>query len=139
MWKNNLILLVEDDQVDTMTVKRALKDLNIENPLHVAQDGETALDFLRNPKKEKPGLVLLDINLPKMNGLEFLRITKKTGEIKLIPVVILTSSNTEQDLLECIELGVAGYVVKPTDYQQFLDAMKTIYEYWSLNEIPTTR
>jgi CheY-like chemotaxis protein len=139
MRRNNLILLVEDDQVDTMTVKRALKDLNIENPLHVAPDGEAALNFLRDPQKERPGLLLLDINLPKMNGLEFLRIAKETGEIKLIPVVILTSSNTEQDLLECIELGVAGYVVKPTDYQQFLDAMKTIYEYWSLNEIPDTR
>ena len=75
MRRNNLILLVEDDQVDTMTVKRALKDLNIENPLHVAPDGEAALNFLRDPQKERPGLLLLDINLPKMNGLEFLRIT----------------------------------------------------------------
>jgi CheY-like chemotaxis protein len=136
MKKNSSILLVEDDQVDAMTVKRAFKDLNISNPLHVVHNGEDALDYIRDKKNETPGLVLLDINLPKMNGLEFLRHAKEKGDLGRIPVVVLTSSNTEQDLLDCIGLGVEGYVVKPPDYKLFLDAMKTIYEYWSLNEIP---
>ncbi len=89
------ILLVEDDLVDSMTVKRSLRDLNIANKLEIVDDGETALDFLRNPKNEKPCIILLDLNMPRMNGIEFLEIVKQDKLLKSIPVVILTTSKEE--------------------------------------------
>jgi CheY-like chemotaxis protein len=130
------ILLVEDDQVDAMTVKRALKDINVTNRLDIVNDGEAALTFLKNPENEKPGIILLDLNMPKMNGIEFLKIAKKDESLKKIPVVVLTTSKEDQDKVDSFNLGVAGYMIKPVDYQKFVEVVKTIDLYWTLSELP---
>ncbi|MCD6581297.1 MAG: response regulator [Desulfuromusa sp.] len=130
------ILLVEDDQVDAMTVKRALKDINITNRLDLTKNGEEALTFLRNPENEKPGIILLDLNMPKMNGIEFLEIAKKDDDLKRIPVVVLTTSKEEQDKVDSFNLGVAGYMIKPVDYLKFVEVIRTIDLYWTLSELP---
>ena len=130
------ILLVEDDRVDVMTVKRAMRDLEISNPLDVVHNGEEALAHLRDTSQERPGIILLDLNMPKMNGIEFLRIVKQDEELRKIPVIVLTTSREEQDRVNSYDLSVAGYVIKPVDYQQFLDVMRTIDDYWRLSELP---
>lgn len=130
------ILLVEDDSVDAMTVKRALKDIKVTNPLNIVGNGEKALEFLRNEEKEKPGIILLDLNMPKMNGIEFLKIAKQDDLLKRIPVVVLTTSKEEQDKVESFDLGVAGYMIKPVDYMQFVEVIRTINLYWTLSELP---
>jgi CheY-like chemotaxis protein len=130
------ILLVEDDQVDAMTVKRALKDLNVTNPLALKLNGEEALEHLINDGNKKPCVILLDLNMPKMNGIEFLKIIKADDELKKIPVVVLTTSRDTEDKFETFELGAAGYIVKPADYKKFVEAMRTIDIYWTLSELP---
>ncbi len=94
------ILLVEDDSVDAMTVKRALKDLNVTNPLVHKLNGEEALEYLRADENQRPCLILLDLNMPKMNGIEFLKVAKSEDVAKKIPVVVLTTSKDEQDIVE---------------------------------------
>ena len=131
------ILLVEDDRVDIMTVQRALRDLGITNTLACSGDGVEALEYLRNKDNEKPCVILLDLNMPRMNGTEFLKVIKTDNDLKDIPVVALTTSKKEQDIAECFKLGVAGYVVKVVDYKKFLEAIKIIDLYWTLSEIPT--
>jgi CheY-like chemotaxis protein len=130
------ILLVEDDYVDATTVKRALKDIKVANPLHVAGNGEEALDFLRNGKNGKPCIILLDLNLPKMNGIEFLEIAKKDEFLRRIPVVVLTTSKDEQDIVSSFNFSVAGYMIKPVDYMQFVETIRTLDVYWTLSELP---
>lgn len=136
MHENKAILLVEDDRVDAMTVKRALRDINVANPVSIVNNGEEALDFLRNGENGKPCIILLDLNMPKMNGIEFLKIAKKDDLLKSIPVVVLTTSKDEHDRFESFNLSVAGYMIKPVDYLQFVETMKTIKLYWSLSELP---
>ena len=136
MRSSKPILLIEDDQVDAMTVKRALKEIKVTNRLDIMQNGEEALSFLRNPENEKPGIILLDLNMPKMNGIEFLKIAKKDETLKRIPVVILTTSKAERDKVDSFDLGVAGYMLKPVDYQKFIEVVKTIDLYWTLSELP---
>lgn len=130
------ILLVEDDKVDAMTIKRALKEIKVTNRLDIAGNGEEALEFLRNDKNEKPGIILLDLNMPKMNGIEFLKEVKQDDILKSIPVVVLTTSKEEQDRVESFKLSVAGYMIKPVDYLKFVEVMKTINMYWTLSELP---
>ena len=130
------ILLVEDDKVDAMTVKRSLKELHISNRLHTTENGEEALAFLKNPEHEKPCIILLDLNMPKMSGIELLKIIKSDENLKIIPVIVLTTSKEEQDKVETFNLGIAGYIVKPVDYQQFVEAVRMINLYWTLSEFP---
>jgi len=130
------ILLVEDDQVDAMTVKRALKEIKVTNRLDIVNNGEEALTFLKNPENEKPGIILLDLNMPRMNGIEFLKIAKKDDSLKKIPVVVLTTSKEDQDKVDSFNLGVAGYMIKPVDYRKFVEVVKTIDMYWTLSELP---
>ena len=130
------ILLVEDDSIDVMTVRRAFKDLKITNPLAHASDGEQALQFLRNKSNKKPCVILLDLNMPKMNGTEFLKVAKTDDVLKKIPVIVLTTSKEECDIVESFNLGVAGYIVKPVDYQKFVETIRIIELYWVLSELP---
>jgi CheY-like chemotaxis protein len=130
------ILLVEDDSVDAMTVKRAMKDLNVSNPLVRVTNGEQALEYLRNSTNAKPCVILLDLNMPKMNGVEFLKIAKADDRLKCFPVVILTTSKADQDRFECFNCSVAGYIVKPVDYKGFVEAMRILDLYWTLSELP---
>jgi len=120
-----------------MTVKRALKDLNVVNPLIHKINGEEALEYLRaHQSNGRPCLVLLDLNMPKMNGIEFLKIVKDNEELKSIPVVVLTTSREQQDKVESFRLSVAGYMLKSVDYQRFVDTIRTIDLYWTLSELP---
>ncbi|MBN1889257.1 MAG: response regulator [Thermoflexales bacterium] len=130
------ILLVEDDEVDAMTVKRAMREIKLSNPLQRAGNGEEALALLRDTQREKPYLILLDLNMPKMNGIEFLRVVKQDKALRRIPVVVLTTSKEDQDRLASFELSVAGYMVKPVEYADFVEMMHTLKRYWSLSERP---
>lgn len=136
MKNNKPILLVEDDQVDAMTVKRALRELNVTNELYRANNGEEALELLRNGRTPRPCIILLDLNMPKMNGLEFLKVVKEDNSLKQIPVVVLTTSREERDKFESFNRSVAGYMVKPVDYVQFVETIKLIKMYWTLSELP---
>ncbi len=130
------VLLVEDDTIDAMTVQRAFRDLKVTNPLVHAVNGEEALDRLHDKTGVRPCLILLDLNMPKMNGIEFLGIAKTDPALKKIPVVVLTTSSEERDVVESFRLSVAGYIVKPVDYHSFVEAVRTIDLYWTLSELP---
>lgn len=136
MRNSKPILLVEDDIVDTMTVERALNDLEITNRLIRTINGEEALEYLKSDSKEKPCVILMDLNMPKMNGIEFLKIIKSDEALKEIPVIVLTTSSEEQDIDESFKLGVAGYMVKPVDYEEFLEKIRAIDSYCTLIELP---
>ena len=136
------ILLVEDDEVDVMNVKRAFKKNNITNPLYTASDGIEALSMLRGSDREPSSiprerrLILLDLNMPKMNGIEFLRELRGDANLKQIPVVMLTTSNEDKDKVEAYNLNVAGYILKPVTFDNFLQVMATLNNYWTLSEMP---
>jgi CheY-like chemotaxis protein len=130
------ILLVEDDVVDVMNVKRAFAKHHILNPLFVAGNGLEALEKLRNgevPKSRR--LILLDLNMPRMNGIEFLRELRKDPELCAATVVVLTTSNDERDRVEAYNLHVAGYLVKPVTFDNFCEVMVALHKYWGLVEM----
>ena len=135
MRSNETILLVEDDAVDAMTVKRALRDINVTNRLVLKGNGEEALEYLRQEGTEHPCIIILDLNMPKMNGLEFLRAAKADERLRRIPVVVLTTSKGEKDRFESFDLSVAGYMLKPVEYPQFVEVVKNINLYWTLSEL----
>lgn len=131
------ILLVEDDEVDVMTVKRAFEKGHITNPLYVAGNGLEALEKLRSgeiPTHRR--LVLLDLNMPRMNGIEFLRELRKDPELCATPVVVLTTSTMDRDKFDAYGLNIAGYLVKPVTFAAFCDLMVTLNKYWALVELP---
>jgi len=136
MKNSKSILLVEDDVVDLMTVKRALNQINVNNTVFAAGNGEEALAFLKNNTQELPGIILLDLNMPRMSGIEFLQVMKNDDAIKQIPVVVLTTSKEENDKTESFKLGVAGYMIKPVDYEDFVETMRIIDQYWTVSELP---
>jgi DNA-binding response OmpR family regulator len=119
-----------------MTVKRALKDLKVTNELVPIGDGEEAIEYLKRESAVKPCIVLLDLNMPKMDGTEFLKIVKADNALKKIPVVILTTSSSDRDVIESFELGAAGYMVKSIDYEKFVETIQTIDRYWTLSKLP---
>jgi CheY-like chemotaxis protein len=131
------ILLVEDDTVDVMNVQRAFQKNNIANPLYVANNGLEALEQLRNgtiPNGRR--LVLLDLNMPKMNGIEFLRAVRADPELHSLNVVVLTTSNEDRDKIEAYNLNVAGYLIKPVTFSRFVELMALLNKYWTLVEMP---
>jgi CheY-like chemotaxis protein len=131
------VLLVEDDDVDVMNVRRAFKKNHIANPLWVAGNGLEALAVLRGgemPRERR--LILLDLNMPKMNGIEFLRELRADPELHGTPVVVLTTSDDERDRVEAYNLNVAGYILKPVTFVNFVEAMATLNKYWTLVEMP---
>ncbi len=131
------ILLVEDDEVDVMNVRRAFKKNNICNPLWVAGNGVEGLEMLRGPEIPKDRrLILLDLNMPRMNGIEFLRQLRVDPEHRLTPVVVLTTSDDERDRVDAYNLNVSGYILKPVTLVNFVEAMATLNKYWSLVEMP---
>jgi CheY-like chemotaxis protein len=136
MQDSEPILLVEDDTVDAMTVKRALRDLKVSNPVAHVTDGEEALGHLKATDKPKPCLILLDINMPRMNGIEFLKVVKTDAALQRIPVIMLTTSTNDRDIIQSFHLSAAGYMVKPVDYKQFVETMRTIDAYWRLSRLP---
>ena len=131
------ILLVEDDQVDIMNVRRAFERNRITNPLFVARDGIDALEMLRSGRVPLARrIVLLDLNMPRMTGIEFLRELRKDHALMHTPVVILTTSNDDRDKIEAYNLNVAGYLVKPVTFINFVELMATLNKYWMLVELP---
>ena len=131
------ILLVEDDEVDVMNVRRAFQKNHITNPLFLASNGVEALEQLRGgdiPRDRR--IVLLDLNMPQMNGIEFLRELRRDPQLRLTPVVVLTTSNDERDRIEAYDLNVAGYLLKPVTFANFCELMATLNKYWALVELP---
>jgi CheY-like chemotaxis protein len=131
------ILLVEDDEVDVMNVRRAFQRAHVSNPLHVAGNGLEALEMLRGdtiPAGRR--LVLLDLNMPRMNGIEFLRAVRADASLQSLPVVVLTTSNDERDKVDAYKLNVAGYLLKPVTFTDFVDLMAALNKYWMLVEMP---
>jgi len=119
-----------------MTVERALKDVGVTEKLVRTANGEEALQYLKSESGKKPYVILLDLNMPRMDGIEFLKIAKKNEDLKTIPVVVLTTSKDKQDIAESFRQNAAGYMVKPADYKQFVEAIRTINRYWTLSELP---
>jgi CheY-like chemotaxis protein len=136
MKNSKPVLLVEDDSVDAMTIKRAMKDLNLRNPVIHTLNGEEALGYLRDKENKKPSIILLDLNMPRMNGIEFLQVVKIDDRLKKIPIVVLTTSQEERDKVESFRLGVAGYILKSIDYTKFVEIVRIINTYWTLSELP---
>ncbi len=131
------LLLVEDDEVDVMNVRRAFERNNVSNPLFVAGNGLEALSMLRNgtvPSERR--LILLDLNMPKMNGIEFLQALRADADLAATPVVVLTTSNDDQDKIDAYNLNVAGYLLKPVTFSNFCERMTALNKYWSLVEMP---
>lgn len=131
------IMLVDDDEVDVMTVKRAFTKANITNKVYVATNGVEALEMLRSDQvPTSRRLVLLDLNMPRMNGIEFLREVRKDPVLANLTVVVLTTSNEDRDRVEAFQLNVAGYLLKPVTFSDFAEVMATLNKYWTLMEFP---
>jgi len=130
------ILLVEDDLINVMIVKRASGELEIKHKITHVKNGQEAIDYLLNPDNECPDLILLDLNMPIMNGMEFLEFKSNHKEIAMIPTVVLTTSNTQQDITRCCKMNISGYMVKALDYNQFKKELGIIINYWSISTAP---
>ena len=129
------ILLVEDNADDEQLTLRAMRQSDIPNIIRVARDGAEALDKLFGPGQHFPDLILLDLKLPKVNGLEVLQKIRADERTKTLPVVVLTSSDEERDIVESYELGANSYIRKPVDFDQFIDAVRQLGLYWlSMNQ-----
>ena len=135
MSNSKKILLVEDDKVDVMTVRRAFGQLELNRELMVASDGREAMDYLRG-EEDLPWLILLDLNMPRMNGIEFLQERAQWPELGYVPVVVLTTSGEERDRMESYNFQIAGYVIKPLNYEKFKGVVRTTDAYWELNVFP---
>lgn len=131
-------LLAEDDDVDAMIIQRALNELKVANKLVRKVNGEDALEYLKGEGNQKPCVILLDLNMPRMNGFEFLKNVKADDALKKIPVVVLTISEEYEDVVESFGLGAAGYIVKAIDYKRFVEAIRTLDMYWTLSRLPNT-
>ena len=128
------ILLVEDNLIGIMKMKRTISLLKLKHTIHEAKNGEEALMFLED-RANIPDIILLDLNMPKINGIEFLRIIKKDEDLKHIPTIILTTSSNQKDLLECYKTGMSGYVLKPLKYEDYVKKIEVVLSYWSVNEL----
>jgi two-component system, chemotaxis family, response regulator Rcp1 len=138
------ILLVEDNPGDVRLTKEALKEAKIRNTLHVAADGVEAIGFLRNTggyaAMPQPDLIMLDLNLPRMDGREVLAEIKADPRLRRIPVVVLTTSSAEEDILKAYDLHANCYIAKPVDFIQFAKVIKSIEEFWfTIVKLPTER
>lgn len=128
------ILLLEDDSIEIMKFNRVINSLNLSHKVFEANNGLEALDILKT-KEVIPDIIILDLNMPKLNGLEFLKILKANENLRYIPSIILSTSSNHKDLLECFKAGIAGYIVKPLKYEEYVDKIKKLLDYWSINEI----
>ena len=137
-----VVLMAEDSPHDVVAAQRAWKMHGIQNPLHVVGDGDECLDYLHqrgsydSANAPRPGLLLLDLRMPKTDGLTVLREVRKDPELRRLPVVVLTTSRAEKDRLECYDSGANAYVIKPIGFQNFAEAMKMINTFWEMVELP---
>ncbi|MFB9052774.1 response regulator [Formosa undariae] len=128
------ILLIEDDMIEVMKLNRAISSLELPHKIIEANNGEDALNLLAQ-KDNIPDIILLDLNMPKINGIEFLGILKNDPTLKYVPTIILTTSSNQRDLLACYEIGIAGYVLKPLKYEEYVSKIEKLLGYWSINEL----
>jgi len=134
------ILVVDDDEIDIMNVQRAFKKNNISNPLYIARNGLEALDMLRGigpvaiPSERR--LILLDLNMPKMNGIEFIHAVRNDPKLRVLTIVVLTTSNDDRDKVDAYNLNVAGYILKPVTFSAIVEALAALNKYWTINEMP---
>ena len=136
---SRLILLVEDDPDHELLTIRALKKANVGNEIHVARDGSEAIEALYGPEPVRPQVILLDLKLPKIEGLEVLRRIRTEDSTRMLPVVVLTSSDEERDVVRSYQLGVNSYIRKPVNFTDFAEATRQLGMYWLvLNECPPT-
>jgi two-component system response regulator len=138
-----IVLMAEDNQHDIVATKRAWKKNNILNPLHIVNDGEECLDYLHQRGKysepgsaPRPGILLLDLKMPKMDGLTVLKHIREDEDLCRLPVVVLTTSQEEEDRFRSYNLGANAYVVKPVGFQNFSEAVQTINLFWELVDLP---
>ncbi|TLP76784.1 response regulator [Maribacter sp. ACAM166] len=129
-----VILLIEDDLIEVMKLKRTVSKLNLKHTIIEAKNGEEALVYL-NSSQNLPDIILLDLNMPRMNGIEFLTILKKDEFLQYLPTIILTTSENRTDLLKCYQTGIAGYVIKPLKYEDYEYKLKAVLEYWNVNQL----
>jgi CheY-like chemotaxis protein len=134
MAKYLKILLVEDNLIELMKMKRTVSFLKLEHQITEAKNAEIALEILED-NNDLPDLILLDLNMPKISGVEFLSILKSSEEFRHIPTVILTTSNNQKDLEECYRIGVSGYILKPLKYEDYVQKIEKVLSYWSINEL----
>jgi CheY-like chemotaxis protein len=134
MEKQLNVLLIEDNLIEIMKMRRTISYLKLDHNVSFANNGEEALEILED-RTNHPDLILLDLNMPILNGKEFLLILKTNKFLKHIPVVILTTSGNQKDIDECYRIGIAGYILKPLKYDDYITKIKNILSYWSMNEI----
>jgi CheY-like chemotaxis protein len=141
-----VILLAEDNPKDVELTLEALEEFNLANRVVVVKDGVEAMEYLhfegkfKSRKEGNPAVVLLDIKMPRMDGIEVLRAIRNDSSLKMLPVVMLTSSREEPDLKKCYELGANAYVVKPVEFKEFIEAVKQVGVFWAvINEVPPER
>ncbi len=130
------VLLVEDDKVDAMRAQRAFAEIGKGEELHVVSDGIEALAYLSDPDRVLPRMMLLDLNLPRMTGLELLKAVREEDHLKSLPVIVMTTSRDREECKESFSLYAAGYMIKPIGYSRFVEIIKMIESYWELSELP---
>jgi|TARA_R110002012_G_scaffold320402_2_gene543893 CheY-like chemotaxis protein len=128
------ILFIEDDMIESMKFQRTLSKIESRHTIIEAKNGEQAIDALKT-SESLPDIILLDLNMPRMSGIEFLEILKADEQYKYIPTIILTTSENRADLLECYRIGIAGYVIKPLKYEDYEKKLTAVLAYWQTNEL----
>ena len=134
MLKTLKILFIEDDIIEVMKFNRVITTLGLTHQIIESKNGEAALSILQN-KENLPNIILLDLNMPKLNGIEFLTILKNDSILKYIPTIILTTSSNFKDVKECYKIGIAGYILKPLKYEDYVLKIQKLLDYWSCNEL----
>lgn len=127
------VLFIEDDMIETMKMQRAVAKMESRHNIIEAKNGEEALSILKDG--ELPDIILLDLNMPRMSGIEFLNILKSDSQLKYLPTIILTTSENRVDLLKCFEIGIAGYIIKPLKYEDYELKLKRVFDYWEISEL----
>ena len=127
------ILVVEDDEIELLKFKMVTGTLGLVHQFEYATDGERAIDYLRDKNKALPQLILLDLNMPRFDGFEFLSMMRTDVDLRYIPTVIMTSSENAKDIKKCYELGIAGYLTKPLELEEYETKLRALFNYWELN------
>jgi CheY-like chemotaxis protein len=127
------VLFIEDDMIESMKLQRAISKLQYSHTIIEAKNGEEALEILKSGNL--PDIVFLDLNMPRMSGIEFLSILKADERLKYLPTIILTTSENRADLLKCFSIGIAGYVIKPLKYEDYESKIKKVFDYWEISEL----
>jgi len=128
------VLMIDDDTIEIMKLNRVVSSMNLDHQITDAKNGEQALNFLEQ-KDGLPDIIMLDLNMPKINGIELLTILKAKESLRHIPIIIVTTSSNNKDLLQCYKLGIAGYIIKPLKYKDYVNKIKKVLDYWSVNQL----